>query len=210
LFDGRANEAEGIVIEVSRARARVKIRKVWRVERAAPNVILACSPVKSSRMNFLLEKSCELGVSEVWPIIYERTVVRMSAADWAKKGARWEKILLSAAKQSKRADVPVVLEPIELERVGNRLQDGDLPILCDREGLHPVEMSLGLPKRVVVFVGPEGGLTDDETDYILKTGAKRMSLGQNVLRTETACAAAVCIVSCATFNPNRDRSRGKR
>jgi len=196
VFDGHKNEADAVIVEIARDRAKIKIEKVSKSEKKSPHVILAVSPIKASRMDFLLEKTCELGVDEVWPIICERTVVKIGQEEKKSKGARWEKILISAAKQSGRADIPHIAEASQIQKILERLRPDDLLILCDKDGARPCEIVLGQVKRVVIFVGPEGDFTEPEKRYFVGLGAKAMALSGNVLRTETACIAALTIINC--------------
>lgn len=194
IFDGHGIEADAVIVGLARDCAKIKIEKVWKAEKGAPPVILAVSPLKANRMDYLLEKSCELGVDQIWPILFERTVVKIEQKQWAKKSARWGKILISAAKQSGRTDMPHIAESIPIQKVKERLKSDDLLILCDRVGAHPSELDFSQAKRVVIFVGPEGGLVELEKSYLVKSGAKKMLLSDNVLRTETACVAALSII----------------
>lgn len=195
VFDGYGNEAEAVIEKLERARARVKVEKIRKAEKNSLLVILAASPIKANRMDFLLEKSCELGVDEILPVLFERAVVKIGQKEWKNKRARWEKILISAAKQSKRADLPKISEPVPLENVGELFKPADILVLCDRDGAHPSSLDLSSAKRIFIFVGPEGGLAEHEKDFLVAFGAKCVALSSNVLRTETACVAALSIIN---------------
>lgn len=194
VFDGHGNEAEAVIEKIERTRAQVRVERVLKIEKKPPFITLAVSLIKANRMDFLLEKSCELGVDEILPVIFERTVVKIGEKEWKSKRARWEKILISAAKQSKRADLPKIYEPIKLENIKDLFEPSDVLLLCEKGGALLEALDLSNAKRIFIIVGPEGGLSEREKDFLVRLGAKCVALGANVLRTETACVAALSII----------------
>jgi 16S rRNA (uracil1498-N3)-methyltransferase len=171
----------------------------------AVRVRLLLAIVKFDRFEWSLEKATELGVDEVVPLAAERSEKGLIAA-CAKRAARWERILLESAQQSRCLRVPVLggtARPEEgFRATGSRLR----LILSERPGTQPMRNILesapgGIPRgetvRVTVAVGPEGGWTDQE--FVAATAADfiEVSLGENILRTETAVCAALAAIQYA-------------
>jgi 16S rRNA (uracil1498-N3)-methyltransferase len=153
---------------------------------------------KGSKMETILQKATELGVSSFYPLTTSRTVVVLKDdRKQDKKLERWETVVQEAAKQSKRDQIPRVHPVVEIARIGDFLMDG-LTIVpyeaTDENGIKDVLRSLETPRSVNIIIGPEGGFEEEEIDSLVKLGAKVVSLGPRILRTETAGIVASAIV----------------
>ncbi|MBI2216658.1 MAG: 16S rRNA (uracil(1498)-N(3))-methyltransferase [Candidatus Rokubacteria bacterium] len=155
---------------------------------------------KGDKMEGIVRAVTELGVARVWPVVAERTIVRLDAGRWKERARRWQRVAREATKQSRRAVVPVVEPPRPLSEWLDALgpdQPSALRI-CLWEGDAPVLASVlepgGTPAEVYVLVGPEGGLAREEVDTARSHGFRVASLGGRVLRTETAGPAAISIL----------------
>ncbi len=153
---------------------------------------------KSSKMETILQKATELGVSSFYPLITSRTVVRLrDDKQQDKKLERWESVVQEAAKQSKRDVIPRVHPVVQMGELGELLKEG-LTIVpyeaSDEHGIKEILRSLETPKRVNIVIGPEGGFEEEEIDLLENLGAKIVSLGPRILRTETAGIVASAIV----------------
>lgn len=150
---------------------------------------------KADKMDLIVQKATELGVSRIVPVSMERCVVRLSSADGIRKTERWRKISREAGKQSGRCVLPDIPEPVALEKLVDRI---DLPALnvvpWEEAGCfgplafhesHPFTDSLG------ILIGPEGGISPAEITLLRSKGFFPMTLGKRILRTETAGIAAV-------------------
>ena len=145
-------------------------------------------------MDTIVQKSTELGVSEIWPMSSERTGVRLDASRLERKVAHWQKIATSACEQCGRNRVPVVAPAQSLHEVFERA--AKLPGDCRRYFLHPAATSRRMTDRcdtMLMLVGPEGGFSDDEAEAALAGGFEALPLGPRVLRAETAPLAAIAI-----------------
>ena len=196
LFDGAGGEAEARVVRVGRAETELAINAPPRQDGAAagaPLVLLTAIP-RGARMDFLIQKCCELGVSSIVPVIASRSVARPEPG----RRARWEKIAREASRQSGRADVPSVAAPVA---VAAALASPELPrrrLLLSPEPGGPSLRSL-MPDRAAttLLVGPEGGLAPGEVDAARAAGFVPVSLGPRILRVETAAIVAVALAQDA-------------
>ncbi len=157
---------------------------------------------KADKLELIAQKGTELGMWELWPVEMERSVAKADKADKAdKKRERLSRIALEAAKQSGRAHVPEVASTIPFAKALNKLDEFDL-VLVAWEEEHSLPMSQavakhveahGTPKRVMIVIGPEGGISQREWEQLKDHGAVSVTLGRRILRTETAglCALSV-------------------
>ncbi len=166
--------------------------------RSLPSVTLVQGIPKGDKMDTIVRQVTELGVSRVVPFAAERSVVKLDAAKAAARTERWRRIAAEAAKQSQRASVPAVEPPATLAETLSLL-DGLGIVLCweeatDAPGMAAAVAALPGCEGVAVVVGPEGGLTSAEAEAFLAAGAVSASLGDTVLRTETAGVVAPALV----------------
>ena len=150
---------------------------------------------KFDRMEWAIEKCTELGVSEIVPVISRRTDTHLAAAA-PKRAERWRRIAQQASEQSRRSAPPDIAAPLNLsEAIGFK---ADLRIvLAESEQktlLREILNQTHADQRIVLAVGPEGGWTEDELELFEETGWDSASLGQTILRAETAAIAAAAIV----------------
>ena len=148
---------------------------------------------KGTKMDDVVRMGTELGVAEFLPVHTRRTV-----AEARHRAARWRRIAIEAAKQSRRSDVPQVHEPVHLGPALDAISGHDLILLLwEGERQQTIAQALvgaGMPGRVAVIVGPEGGLESAEVEEATRHGAIPVSLGSLVLRTETAGIVALSMV----------------
>ena len=164
-------------------------------------VTIAQSLVKEQKMDLILQKSCELGVSEIIPVNATRSIVKLDKKE-SKKIDRWNKILKEASEQSKRVVIPRVNEIMDIKDLC-RL-DYDIKILCTVNELSrslKEVLSKDLVNLKILFViGPEGGFTDKEEKILIDNGFVSTSFGRRVLRTETASLYALSIINYILMN----------
>lgn len=169
-------------------------------------VLFACIP-KGDRMEWLLEKATELGVSKIVPVMSARTVVRLDARQAVAKQARWQRIVEAASRQCGAAFVPIVLPPrpftatIDLMKACTTLIVAAL--IPEAQPLKPVLDTLNpqTPGQCWGWwCGPEGDFTKDEMQTILDCGAVPVTLGPLILRAETAAIYGLANLGCARNN----------
>lgn len=168
-------------------------------EKGAPvHIHIAQAIPKGPKLDFIIQKSTELGVSEITPVLSERSIVRIEKKRVEEKLTRWRRIALEAAQQSDRWDVPDIAPPVTLSDFLSSFQKGDLNLLLwEGEKIQRIKDILkGVEgvKSVVILIGPEGGLSRSETEMAVEKGFIPVSLGELILRTETAPLVALSIL----------------
>lgn len=160
-------------------------------------VTIAQALVKEQKMDYVLQKSAELGAFEILPWKAERSVVKLNEKE-EKKTERWQKIVKEAAEQSKNFFIPNVSKPIDLKELCKK--DYDLKLLCTvnekSKNLKKVLSNVKKNDKMIIVVGPEGGFTPYEEEKLIENGFIPTSLGSRVLRTETA---PLFILSCIKY-----------
>ena len=160
-------------------------------------VILFQGLPKSDKMDFIVQKTVEMGVTEIVPVEMHRSIVKLAGDKRRKRVARWQTIAEAAAKQSKRAVIPQVREIMAFREALQYASSCADHVLVPYEamadtagnGTRALLESLEPGRTVAVFVGPEGGFEGTEIEEALESGAKTVSLGRRILRTETAALA---------------------
>jgi 16S rRNA (uracil1498-N3)-methyltransferase len=151
---------------------------------------------RGDKMETIVRAATELGVARVRPALTARTVVRLSASAAADRAARWQRVAREAAKQCRRAVVPVVAAPAPLADCLDAARESDLALCFWEEGGPPLATALAAAgvRRAAVLIGPEGGLEAVEVEAARDAGWLVVSLGGRVLRTETAGPAVIAIL----------------
>lgn len=153
---------------------------------------------KGSKMDLIIQKNVELGVSKIVPVICNRTVVKLDKKDVQRRVDRWNKISKEAAKQSRRGIVPRVTEPVTLIHAMDMAKTDDL-LLIPYEKEKETRLKDVLRKNntacdVSVFVGPEGGFDEEEIETSVSRKIVPVTLGNRILRTETASMYMTSII----------------
>ncbi len=154
---------------------------------------------KASKMEYIIQKTTELGISRIVPVKLSRCVVKLeNAAAEKKKTERWQKIAYEAAKQSGRGVIPEVSEPMTLEEAMKDMELSDLvfaPYECETQNrLKDIVSSRDGVKNVSFIIGPEGGFDLTEIGKLQSVGIKTITLGRRILRTETAGEAVLAML----------------
>ena len=177
------------ICEITALNSPVKckiIEEKEKVERNLPKVIIVQALVKEQKMDYILQKACELGVYKIIPVNTERSVVKLD--NDKKKIDRWNKILKEASEQSKRCDIPILDKIYKF----NELLSLDFKekFICstkeNKKLLKSPLSKININDTIVYVIGPEGGFSPSEEDILIENGYTPVSLGSNVLRTETA------------------------
>jgi len=162
----------------------------------APEITLALAIFKFDRMEWAIEKCTEIGVARLIPVIARRTDAHLADAA-VKRHERWQRIVRQASEQSRRAAVPEMAEPVTLKELV--VDDGQSRVVL-AESLAGSEENKGLrdvlqsgPSEVTLAVGPEGGWADGELTWFYETGWTAASLGNTILRAETAAIVATAL-----------------
>jgi len=154
------------------------------------------SLMSRDKFEFVLQKCTEVGVSRFVPVVTERSVVRDTAVKESKL-RRWRTIIMEAAEQSGRGLIPELRVPIEYRQAIIETEEYDMSLIgCTKRGkeLHGSLALVRADGHVSLFIGPEGGFTDEEVESCLEEGAMPVTLGRRILRTETAGVVASALV----------------
>jgi 16S rRNA (uracil1498-N3)-methyltransferase len=206
LLDNSGDELLATIASASKSAVHVRLIERRTGKSESPVRIILCQGLlKSARFEWVLEKGTELGVSVFSPVLCRRSLSGLGDAGTSKL-QRWQRIITEAAEQSGRARLPALLPARPLLRALNDIPPGALALmpweeeraLTLRDALRSPSDQL-LPARhnqttVVLFIGPEGGLTADEVNQAQQHGVQVVSLGSRILRAETAALATVTSV----------------
>ena len=151
---------------------------------------------KGDKMEWIIEKCIEAGISKIVPVLTARTVVKISSA--TQKGERYNRIAESAAAQSMRGIVPIISPPVSFLEALASIHKGLLLVAYEKEQCRTIKSALEniAPTPVSLWVGPEGGFEESEIQTLAEKGVLPISLGHRVLRTETAGLVALSQINC--------------
>lgn len=156
---------------------------------------------KGDKMDMIVQKCVELGVSRIVPVLTARCVSRPDEKALAKKRTRWQKIALQAAMQSRRGIIPEVADCVPFDRAAELARQNEQTIFFYEMGGAPVSGILtGKPKTLGMFIGSEGGFEPSEAALATANGAVAATLGRRILRAETAPLAALAVIMYQTGN----------
>ena len=193
FLSGQRYEAE--ISSTDRNDVCVKLLSQLPSAEAALSVTLYQGLPKSDKMDFIVQKAVELGVSRIVPVIMSRCVVKLNPKDAAHKLERWRKIAREAGKQCGRCMIPEITEPCTLSSLSTLPSYPETNIVPweESEGNGPLAFSRSHPglSSLGILIGPEGGIDRDEIDVLRQSGFIPVTLGKRILRTETAGLAAV-------------------
>lgn len=197
IIDGKGKAYEAEIIDITKKHVFINIiSEVRQDTESALNLILCQGILKGEKMDLVIQKTTELGVKEIIPLITERCIVKET-----KKIKRWQKIAEEAAEQCGRTVIPVVHEPVELGSWLTAHSSKQIRGFIFYEGggepLSKVVSKffhkfINLP--VCLFVGPEGGFTTKEVRLSEEYGLTKTSLGKRILRAETAAIVSVALI----------------
>ena len=161
---------------------------------------------KSDKMEYIIQKSVELGVYDITPIEMKRCVVKLNEKDKTKKQLRWQKISEVAAKQCGRDIIPEINNIINIKKVYEKIKNYDIVLVAyENEKNNTLKDQLNNVKNTIqkadnnktkigIIIGPEGGIEEEEVNNLKENGAKIITLGKRILRTETVALNVLSII----------------
>jgi 16S rRNA (uracil1498-N3)-methyltransferase len=193
LFDGAGHEHHAELIALSKRAIRVRIGAVIdnRCE-SAFRIELGQVMSRGERMDYVVQKATELGVSRIVPLFSERCEVKLNPERQAKRVDHWQQVAISACEQSGRSRVPEIAMPQPLNRWLEQC-DSALKLVLHPDAATPLSQRAA-PPSAALLIGPEGGLSDSEIEQARTAGFESLRLGPRVLRTETAPVAALSVL----------------
>ena len=199
LFDGTGYEYDASIVSVSAKAVAVEIRQ--REKAAVPSgvqIMVAQAFLKEKKMDDLVRKLCELGVSRWIPFFSQRSIARPDAKRLAGRSQRWDRIATEAVKQCRRIDTPLIGDVMSFEDVLKYSDSCDAKIVFWENETRPLSADLiggdHPNNKLLVMLGPEGGFTDLEIEKLVNCGFLSAGLGPRILRAETATVVAVTLV----------------
>jgi 16S rRNA (uracil1498-N3)-methyltransferase len=187
LFNS-SGEWEVKILKISKSIVEFNVTKQLRQKENFKELWLAFSPIKSNYFNFMIQKATELGVTKFLPIIFDRTIVRKINKE------RLEKVIIEAAEQSNRINIPVIEQPQNLKSFLKN--DMDLIFTDLNASNKKIDLKMITANPTCVIIGPEGDFSELERQEILKfKGVQPIKINENILRSETAVISALSIIN---------------
>ena len=177
--------------DIETDRVNLKVLESMEQRELPVNITLLQGIPKSDKLEMIIQKAVELGVSEIIPVKTKRVVVKIEEKKQASKVNRWNAIAESAAKQSKRSIIPKVHEPMSIDNALEIVKDFGVKLIPyeNADGIDKTRKildNMDKTKNIAVFIGPEGGFEESEVERIKNSGFEVITLGKRILRTETA------------------------
>lgn len=195
IFDGEGRVADCEITHVSKSEVQARITSETRVQPFQTAIHLLPALIKAEPFEWLLEKAVELGATSIQPLITERTVIHLDAAQTEKKLAKWRRHMIESAKQCHTPFVPELKAPAPFSQglsfvAGFKL----IPALSEHSRTLKQALPSSKPQSVAVLIGPEGDFTPEEEAQAFDAGFTPITLGPLILRAETAAIATLAIL----------------
>ena len=179
------------IVDIETDRVNLKVLESMEQRELPVNITLLQGIPKSDKLEMIIQKAVELGVSEIIPVKTKRVVVKIDEKKADTKVNRWNAIAESAAKQSKRSIIPKVSGPMSIDNALEIVKDFGVKLIPyeNADGIDKTRKildSMDKTKDIAVFIGPEGGFEEAEVERIKNSGFEVITLGKRILRTETA------------------------
>jgi len=195
LFNGRGGEYGGSVAQIRRDTVLVSVLERREAERESPfQLTLAQGISRGERMDWVVQKATELGVSRVVPLFTERSVVQLDERQASRKLQHWRSIAIAACEQSGRNRLPEISQPVGLYDLLAPPTPGGVALLLSPTASRRMADLSTAGSGATVLIGPEGGLAEVEQEAAIKAGYMPVRLGPRVLRTETAAVCALTVL----------------
>lgn len=201
LIDEDGMEYHGVITNITKEEVLGSITKSqYTIGEPNTRVVLAQGLPKGDKLDLVVRMCTEVGVTEVIPMVTQRTISRPEPSKIEKRKQRWQRIAQEAAKQSRRGRVPLVRDPLSFQDVIQEALSGDLALMAwesadgEQHLSHSLSMRKGNGGSIYILIGPEGGFSEDEVEMARSFGVARVSLGNRILRTETAGLVLISLV----------------
>ena len=193
LFNGDGQDYPARITETTKSRVRVRVAQGAPVDTESPlPVTLAQVISRGDRMDYVIQKSVEMGVTRIQPLTSERCEVKLQGQREEKRLRHWQQVAVSAAEQCGRAIVPDVQPLMSLQQWLSQTEHSKLCLVLHHRSSTALD-TLPAPESLTLLVGPEGGLNDDEIETAEAAGFISTTLGPRVMRTETAPVSALAV-----------------
>lgn len=193
--DGQGNVLKAVILSIREGRVELDIRERKKIEERRIVLRLFQAIPKGGLFEEIIAKATELGVDDIVPVVTERTVLKYSEERGIKKLGRWERVVLETMKQTGRVTAPALHPTIPIKKIDSLLRQDSLKIfpweleqdLCLKDLLDRNKDCI----NVELIIGPEGGFTLGEAEFLKSCGFQSVSLGKRILKVETAAISAI-------------------
>lgn len=195
LIDENQIQYETVISEITNSKIFVNVENSYPSKRFLDfDLYLAQSPLRSDAQGLLIEKATELGVKAVYPVLTDNCALNKSVVE--KKIPKWQKVMYEASKQCERAIVPTCLDVSTIDKILNENKFDKVIVFCERIADKTVrdsfkEKPILKGDKVLVIIGPEGGFSQKEFDYFKENNLEMLTLGDLILKAETATVVAL-------------------
>lgn len=198
LFNGDGHDHDARIVSVGKREVLVEVVASRRIDNESPLAITLVQGIaRGEKMDWILQKATELGVTRILPATSERSEVKLDAQRADKRVAHWREVVVSACEQSGRARVPEVAAPQPLAQAA-ALREGRGFLLDPLAGQTLAALHGGALDACTLAIGPEGGWSPRDREQLLAAGFEGLRLGPRILRTETAGIAAIAALQAMT------------
>ncbi|WP_133129887.1 16S rRNA (uracil(1498)-N(3))-methyltransferase [Legionella yabuuchiae] len=198
LFKGDNFEHQAVILSAQKKQVTVKIESSQTVDRESPRTIhLAQSISKGERMEWVIQKAVELGVSSITPLVSERTVVRLDESRLSKKLEQWQGIAIAACEQCGRNTLPIMHPVISFQKYVQQCNARLKLVLHPKSYKTWRDFEFGVAD-IALLIGPEGGFSEEEIDWASTHQFEGLRLGPRILRTETAAITALSMLQAVS------------
>lgn len=196
IFDGIGNECRGLIAVLSGKRVTVADIIATGIRRESPlNAVLAQALSSSDKMDWIIQKSTELGVTEIQPLATERSIAKLSAERTSKRLEHWQQVAISACEQCGRNVLPKIHSPLDIMVWLQQTKTmPDTKYILLPEGTASLQDQAEPQGNIVLLIGAEGGFSQAESTTALNCGFTPIRLGARVMRTETAAIAGLAVL----------------
>lgn len=204
VFNGIDGEFAAVINNITKQQVSIKITEHLLIDNESPiKIHLGQAISRGEKMDLVIQKAVELGVTQITPLITERCGVKLSEERWNKRLQHWQAVIISACEQCGRNILPMINEPCLLtDWLAHFKQDGftrsGIQLVLTPEGKQKLTTVLSdtADRDITLLIGPEGGLSEIEVQLAKQGGFIDVCLGPRVLRTETAGIAGVTAIQC--------------
>lgn len=197
LADGTGRGVAGLVTDVTKSGLTIEVAEQLIAEPSKRTFVAVQALAKGDRSELAIEMLTEVGISEIVPWQSSRSIVKWSGERGAKSADKWRSTVREAAKQSRRLLVPKVTESQTTKGICALIGESALTLVLHEEATTPIgEVALPESGRVMIIVGPEGGISAEELAGFTEAGAQAVSISDGVLRTSTAGVVALAALTC--------------
>ncbi len=196
LFNGEGGEYRGVILHINKKGVLVEVKQFIDRDTESPiEIILAQGIARNEKMDFIMQKSVELGVNKIIPLVTERSNVKLTHVREGKRLNHWQSIIVSACEQCGRNRLPILEEPLLFKEWINDEIKTDYRFMLSPYHSNEINFkSLSSPRSLLLLIGPEGGFSENEINSTIEQKFLALNLGPRILRTETASLAALAIL----------------